>query len=499
MNTKVIILFATSLLAMSNHGVAATSLGCLIEPDQVANVGSQVIGVTEAIMVERGDFVRKGQVLATLKADIERASVSVARTRSQLEADIRTAEANLQLAKVTEQRGQSLVEKKFLSQQALDKSHAETVVAQQRLAYAREQLTVAGGELSVAKAQLGMRAIRSPIDGIVSDRYVWQGERVEEKPLFRIVKINPLRVEVIVPVALYGKIAQGDIMTISPDLPNAQAIDAKIVLVDKIIDGASNTFRIRAEIPNEDMKIPSGVRCKATLPESFKSVALVDQLPSAAALPNASPLPTPHKTMLQAQQQSDKAILNAQLSTKNKLGQAEKTVDVKFGANQYAQPRTSDQWNAAQIAPNFVTPQPTASKPVAQARFVRVGATLQSTKNKQEATGKIKTVPKPMASITQTVQEPSATKAATASPHVVKTTPIATGAVSTDAELIGTAATDFKSGLTLDKKLDKKLEKKLTLDKKASTDKKPSVAHKQSTSAALIPRSVARNPSHQYY
>ena len=103
---------AVSLLALSGKGFAATSLGCLIEPDQVANVGSQVIGVTEAIMVERGDFVRKGQVLATLKADIERASVNVARTRSQLEADIRTAEANLQLAKVTEQRGQTLVEKK---------------------------------------------------------------------------------------------------------------------------------------------------------------------------------------------------------------------------------------------------------------------------------------------------------------------------------------------------------------------------------------------------
>jgi hypothetical protein len=34
-----------------------------------------------------------------------------------------------------------------------------------------------------------------------------------------------------------------------------------------LIDGASNTFRLRAEIPNEDLEIPSGVRCKAELPD----------------------------------------------------------------------------------------------------------------------------------------------------------------------------------------------------------------------------------------
>ena len=245
--------------------LADNALGCLIEPEQIAEIGTQIIGVTESVLVERGDYVRKGQVLATLRADLERANMQVAATRSQFIADVKTAEANLHLAKITEKRGESLVNHKYISQQALDKSHAETMVAQEKVNFAREQLLLSNGELAVAKAQLGMRAIRSPIDGIIAERYIWPGERVEEKPLFKVVKINILRVELVAPVALYGTVNKGDFVTITPAMPNATAVDAKVTMVDKLIDGASNTFRIRAQIQNDALEIPSGLRCKASL------------------------------------------------------------------------------------------------------------------------------------------------------------------------------------------------------------------------------------------
>jgi len=397
MNIRILRLIIAGLLANAHYATAATPLGCLIEPDQVANVGSQVIGVTEAIMVERGDYVKKGQVLATLKSDIERASVNVARTRSQLEADVRTAEANLNLAKVTEKRGQELVEKKFLSQQALDKSHAETLVAQQRLAFAKEQLSVASGELGVARAQLGMRAIRSPIDGIVSERFVWPGERVEEKPLFKIVKINPLRVEVIVPVALYGKIANDDIITILPDLPNAQAIDAKVILVDKIIDGASNTFRIRAEIPNDDMRIPSGLRCKATLPETFKSASFKtapavqspnnmsrsQQLPAQSALPTvkkpavASPVGQQPKPAA-----SNMPILNTKLDAKNQANAETNNSNL-----------IARYWNTTFASRNDM-PSVKRDGGLFNTRPVDASQSIKPAKFTQVAYGKIRTIPK---------------------------------------------------------------------------------------------------------
>lgn len=256
-----------ALLLPATYSLAAQPLGCLIEPERVAEVGSQVIGVVESVKVERGDIVRKGQILAVLRSDVERASVEVANTRSQTEAEIRSAEANLRLARITQKRQEDLVTKHFISQQALDKSSADTAIAEQKLALSKEQLRTSGSELALARAQLGQRTIRSPIDGIITDRYVWPGERVEEKALFRVAKINPLRVEMLVSASSYGTISKGMQLSVVPQLPNFQALDATVVLVDKLIDGASNTFRVRAEIKNPDSAIPSGLRCKVELPE----------------------------------------------------------------------------------------------------------------------------------------------------------------------------------------------------------------------------------------
>ena len=54
------------------------------------------------------------------------------------------------------------------------------------------------------EAQLALRTVRSPLSGVVVERYVNLGERVEERPLMRVAVIDPLRVELMVPTAMYG-------------------------------------------------------------------------------------------------------------------------------------------------------------------------------------------------------------------------------------------------------------------------------------------------------
>jgi multidrug efflux pump subunit AcrA (membrane-fusion protein) len=61
-----------------NYVQAAEPLGCIIEPERVSEVGSSVISVVESMSIECGDLVKKGQILATTRADVE-----VATTRSQ--------------------------------------------------------------------------------------------------------------------------------------------------------------------------------------------------------------------------------------------------------------------------------------------------------------------------------------------------------------------------------------------------------------------------------
>jgi RND family efflux transporter MFP subunit len=251
------------LIGVSGSLAAAQPMGCLIEPEQVAEVGSPVIGVIEVIRVERGDRVRKGQVLALLRDDVERAAVGVASSRAQAAADEQAARANVGFARQKLARTEDLLARKFISQQALDQVRTEYEVAEQKLVQAGEQKRVAQRELGMASAQLAQRSIRSPFDGLVAERYLSVGERVEEKPLFRVAKVDPLKVQVVVPAALYGKIKPGAVASVQPQLPEVAALSAEVTLVDQLIDAPSNTFRVQLALPNPELKLPAGARCQA--------------------------------------------------------------------------------------------------------------------------------------------------------------------------------------------------------------------------------------------
>ena len=255
----------TAQAAPPQPQVQSQPLGCLIEPHSVSDVGSPVVGVIEAIHVERGDRVQAGQPVATLRADVERVSVTVAQGRAQAQGELRAAEANAELARQKLVRAQDLANQQFISSQALEQARAEAMVAENRLTQAREQRDIYIREHELARAQLGLRTIRSPSTGVVADRYLSPGERVEEKPMFRIAVVDPLRVEVVLPASLFAVMQKGTVIRITPDFPKAQARLARVTVVDRLVEGASNTFRVRLALPNADGSLPAGLRCKAEL------------------------------------------------------------------------------------------------------------------------------------------------------------------------------------------------------------------------------------------
>ncbi len=297
----------TLCLALSAMSHAAQPLGCLIEPHQVVELGSQVIGVIEKVHVDRGSVIHKGQVLATLKADVEKAAAGVARSRSQAQADVEAALANRDYNRQRLSRAQNLVGKNFISPQALDQTRTEADVAEQRLAQAREQKRIWDYEYEMARAQLSLRNLVSPLSGVVVDRYLSPGERVEDRPVLRIAAMDPLRVEVFMPAANYRQVKTGMSATVYPELPDAGERTATVTLVDQFIDPASNTFRVRLELPNPNNELPSGLRCKVAIGDQMigsasgtgKDAARSPAAPApgaAIALPAARPpvpLPAP--------------------------------------------------------------------------------------------------------------------------------------------------------------------------------------------------------------
>ena len=262
---KTSILIALLLASGSDAIADSETFPCLIEASEEVEIGTPVTGVIQSIEVERSDEVRKGQVLAKLRSTVERKSVDLAAMRATDHAEVEAASAALEHTRREKTRAMTLFEKNLVSKQFLDKAVTEYSLAVQKLEQAKSNIGQAKKELQLAKAQLGQRVIRSPIDGIVSDRYMAPGQRVQDSPILKLVTIDPLRVEVIVPATYYNKLKKGQPLSITPELPGFAARTARVLIIDRVIDAASNTFRVTLELSNRDKSVPAGARCTARL------------------------------------------------------------------------------------------------------------------------------------------------------------------------------------------------------------------------------------------
>jgi membrane fusion protein, multidrug efflux system len=207
----------------------------MIEPYLTVRLSSQVPGILETVAVDRGDMVKKGQIVATLRAGVEKA-------------DVEQARAQVEFTRRKLARNKELFDKEHLS--AHEKDEIETEIRK--------------GEavLQEAMEKLEMRSIRSTVDGVVVKRELAAGEYVGDKPILTIAQIDPLNVEVVVPVKQYGVILRGMLAEVKPEAPVSGSYTGKVVIVDRVMDAASGTFGVRIEVPNPTNAIPAGLRCR---------------------------------------------------------------------------------------------------------------------------------------------------------------------------------------------------------------------------------------------
>jgi RND family efflux transporter MFP subunit len=230
----------------------------LIEPYVVVNIGAPDEGVVAEVSVDRSSSVEKGQILVEMESSVEWAALEQSKAMATFNAEIRLQKAQLAYAKRLHGRVKKL---EAAALREKDQAATEIILAKHRLKKAHEQSTLNQFELKKAQALLDRLSIKSPISGVVVERYVSPGEYVNSQPLLRVAQIDPLRVEVIVPGQMFGRILPGMTGTIVPELPQYGERTATVTIVDKVIDSASSTFGVRLELPNAEHQMPSGMKC----------------------------------------------------------------------------------------------------------------------------------------------------------------------------------------------------------------------------------------------
>lgn len=261
------LLMTVVLFLLSFQSAQAAEFDGVIEPFRVVKVGSSVYGILETVNVDRGDFVKKGEVLATLQSGVEKATMEAARARAEMEAGIKAKQAQLDFSIRKEQRNEQLYKKEALPFSQMDEVETSRVLAEMQLQEAIENKKLAELEYKRAVEVVNRMTIRSPVNGVVVERYLSPGEYIENQSVLKLAQIDPLNVEVILPVNFLPFIKIGMKAKVLPEAPIGGQYVAEVKIVDRVVDAASGTFGVRLELPNPKHRLPAGLKCKVIFPD----------------------------------------------------------------------------------------------------------------------------------------------------------------------------------------------------------------------------------------
>ena len=239
----------------------AGDLACVMKPYMEVSIGPPVEGIIHTVHVDRGDWITKGQVLVTLEASVEEATVALTKAKAEADATIKSTQAKVAFSARKLERAQDLYKSNSIAQHELDEAQTEKILAEMAHVEAVENKRVAELEWRRATASLNLHSIHSPITGVVVERLLSPGELARQTPILKLAQINPLLVEVFAPLSWLGKLKTGMKAKVRPEGSGHTTYSAKVTIVNPVVDSASGTFGVRLEMPNPNNLLPSGLAC----------------------------------------------------------------------------------------------------------------------------------------------------------------------------------------------------------------------------------------------
>lgn len=204
-----------------------------IEAYAEADVIAKVAGEVRTILVEEGDDVKKGQVLARLDGD-------------RLRLELNESSARLGKLRRDYERNVDLSKKGLISEGDFE-----------NIKYEMEALQATH---NLASLELDYTQVRAPIDGVISERYIKLGSTLSiNDPIFRVTGFDPLVAYLHIPEREFSNIATGQSVAIDIDALSGPPVVTTVARVSPIVDPATGTFKITIEIFDESRRIKPGM------------------------------------------------------------------------------------------------------------------------------------------------------------------------------------------------------------------------------------------------
>ena len=283
-------LYQTAEVSRGDLVVRVTATGNL-QPINQVDVGSELSGIMESVLVDVNDKVKRGQVLAQL--DVSRLQDQLANARGALAAA--QAQANLAAATVKETRLQfsrlsslfKLSHGEHPAKADVDTAEAAWQRALASQASARAAVTQAQASLSTGETNLAKASIRSPIDGVVLSRTIEPGQTVaaslQAPVLFTLAEdLSKMELQVDVDEADVGMVRDGQRAEFTVDAYPGREYPAKVRRVgfgSQTKDGVVSYLTVLT-VDNSDLSLRPGMTATASIVVNERRNVLL--VPSAA-------------------------------------------------------------------------------------------------------------------------------------------------------------------------------------------------------------------------
>jgi HlyD family secretion protein len=279
----------------------------VVKPLMEVKVGAQVSGRVARVVVDFNSQVKKGDLLAEIDPMLLGAQVQ--QQRAQLAAQkamLAGAEARVLTAKVSLDRLKQLRAENLANQAEVDQAQGQLDVARAEVAQIKAQIAATSASIAAAGANLSFTKIYAPIDGVVTDRQIDEGQTVaasfQAPVLFVIAEdLRKMRVYADIDEADVGKLAEGMEAEAQVDAFPGERFKGSVGQVRYSPNSVQGvvTYTAIIEVSNPDRKLRPGMT--ATVTVRTKEARKVLRLPNAALRfkptpqkgPDGKPLPTP--------------------------------------------------------------------------------------------------------------------------------------------------------------------------------------------------------------
>jgi membrane fusion protein (multidrug efflux system) len=247
----------------------ALSLSATLEGLEQTEIDARANGYVRRWLVDLGDSVKEGQLLAELDTpeldlEIEQARAALA----QSEASIFQASATRDYSRTSLKRYQALAPQGIASQQDLEQKASQSKVdeANVRVAEAARNSQLANvHRLEQLKA---FARVTAPFAGTITDRAVQRGKLVAAgtgQHLFKIAMLDPVRAFVQVPQSLVAGVKQGLAAEVSVAEQRGKAWKGIVVRTASALDASSRTMSVEVQVPNPDHRLLPGMYAEVAL------------------------------------------------------------------------------------------------------------------------------------------------------------------------------------------------------------------------------------------